>query len=325
MLVLFWAFVLDLLLGDPEYPLHPVRIIGRVVSLLESLLRRAGMAGMTGGALLAVSVLISFTGAYLGLRFALHHVHPRLAVAFDTFVVYSCIAFKDLLRHGGLIADALERGDFSEARVEVQKIVGRDASRLDASGIARAAVESVAENFVDGLLSPFFWYITGCALSSFAGLPTCTGGVLGIFIFRVVNTLDSMVGHRSEQYLRFGCFAARLDDVMNFFPARLSVPIISLSAGMCGLNAVHAVEIAWRDRLKHPSPNAGHAESCVAGALAIRLGGPAVYSGGVVKKPWIGDGTADISHEHIRKCCVLILCSGLVALSLALLFLLWLQ
>ena len=318
-LVLLAAFLLDLTLGDPEYALHPVRVVGKAIAFLDATLRRIGLSGTVVGTLLVPATLSLSIGGYFGLRYALHCAHHWLAVILDVFLIYSCFAFRDLLYHAKLVADALERNDLAEARVAVRRIVGRDVSKLDASGVARAAIESVAENFVDGFLSPFFWYVVGSVVARFGGFQPCVGAVLGTLTFRTVNTLDSMVGYYNERYMYFGRASAKLDDVMNFLPARLSIPIISLSASICGVNATNCMRIGRRDRLKHPSPNAGHAESCVAGALGIRLGGPVIYSHGIVEKQWLGDGTPDVSHVHIYKCRILILWSGLVTLCISLL------
>jgi adenosylcobinamide-phosphate synthase len=312
------AFALDVLLGDPAYALHPVRLIGRTIAVSERLLRRTRLSGIGGGVLLVVMTLTFWLGPYALIQSALSQAIPWLRVLTDVFLVYSCIAFQDLLHHGRLVQDALAQGDLERAREVVQRIVGRDAGRLDEAGVARAAVESVAENLVDGLLSPLFWYVAGAGVAWVAGWPPCAGAVFMVLAFRVVNTLDSMVGYRSDRYLYFGRAAARLDDLMNFLPARLSVPIICVAAWLCGENVADCLRIGRRDRLKHPSPNAGHAESSVAGALGIRLGGPTVYPHGISEKPWLGDGPSEVSHEHIRRCRLLVFRAGLVAFVLSL-------
>lgn len=317
--VLLAAVALDVFLGDPVYPLHPVRLAGGTIRWVEAALRRAGLSGYGGGILLAAAVLCLSLGSYLGLRFAMLRGPSRLAVFFDIFLVYSCIALQDLLRRAGQVSRALRQNRLEEARRRVQEIVGRDAGRLDAAGIARAAVESVAENFVDGFLSPLFWFVTGSAVARLCGFPPCPGAVLGILAMRMVNTLDSMVGYRNERYIRFGRASARLDDMMNFAPARIAIPVIALAAAACGLKTKNCLKTGRRDRLKHPSPNAGHAESCVAGALDIRLGGPTIYFHGSVEKPWLGDGTPEVSGKDIDRCRMLIAGSGLAALCFALL------
>jgi adenosylcobinamide-phosphate synthase len=316
-LLLLVACTLDALLGDPVYALHPVRLLGKRIAFTEAILRRIGLSGVVGGILLVMVMLGLSLCSYLCIRSGLNHIHPWMPLVADIFITYSCIGFRDLLRHAGVAAEALEHNDLTKAQDAVQQIVGRDASQLDDTGVARAAVESVAENFVDGFLSPIFWYITGAGIASFNGLPLYGSAVLGTLGFRVINTMDSMVGYCNPIYMYFGWAAAKLDDIANFLPARLAIPIIFIAAVLLKLNARPCYKIASRDRLKHHSPNAGHAESCVAGALGIRLGGPTIYSNAIVRKPWLGDGRIAISHEHIRKCCNLILCSGLVALCIS--------
>ena len=195
----------------------------------------------------------------------------------------------------------------TQARTELQKIVGRDTSNLNPEGVARGAVESVAENFVDGVLSPLFWYSVTAVFSHVFGCPApAAAGIVGMLGFKGISTLDSMVGYRSEHYLLFGRQAARLDDLANFLPARLSLIILSIGAVLSGEKAWAGWKISRRDRLKHLSPNAGHSESFVAGALGIRLGGPTVYHEKIVEKPWLGDGDGEVGADHIRRCCRLI-------------------
>ncbi|NIQ91600.1 MAG: cobalamin biosynthesis protein, partial [Deltaproteobacteria bacterium] len=205
----------------------------------------------------------------------------------------------------------------TQARTELQKIVGRDTSNLNSEGVARGAVESVAENFVDGVLSPIFWYSLIAVFSHLFGCPApAAAGVVGMFAFKTISTLDSMVGYRRQHYLLFGRPAARLDDWANFLPARLSLIILSIGAVLSGEKAWAGWKTSRRDRLKHPSPNAGHSESFVAGALGIRLGGPTVYQEETVEKPWLGDGDEEVGPQHIRRCCRLIFRSSWVALFL---------
>ena len=195
----------------------------------------------------------------------------------------------------------------AQARTELQKIVGRDTSNLNPEGVARGAVESVAENFVDGVLSPIFWYTLIAVFSHVFGCPApAAAGIVGMLGFKAISTLDSMVGYRSDHYLLFGRPAARLDDLANFLPARLSLIILSIGAVLSGEKAWAGWKISRRDRLKHLSPNAGHSESFVAGALGVRLGGPTVYQKNTADKPWLGDGDEEVGPQHIRRCCRLI-------------------
>jgi adenosylcobinamide-phosphate synthase len=315
--ILISALVLDLILGDPPFRFHPVRLIGSTISGLERLFLRLGWSGLVGGALLATSTIAVFLGLYLAVRSFLGRLHPFIASVLDLYLAYSFLALKDLLNHATPVAEALARSDLTQARTALQKIVGRDTSNLDTEGVVRGAVESVAENFVDGVLSPMFWYTFVAVLSHVFGCPApAAAGILSMLSFKVISTLDSMVGYRSKHYLLFGRPAARLDDLANFLPARLSLIILYIGAVFSGDSAWEGWKIALRDRRKHPSPNAGHPESFVAGALGIKLGGPSFYQEGVVDKPWLGSGDGQPDLSHIRRCCRLVYRSSWVAVSL---------
>jgi len=312
--ILVSALVLDLILGDPPFPFHPVRLIGSTISGLERLFLRLGWSGLGGGAFLAASTIALFLGLYLAVRGFLGRLHPFLSSVLDLYLAYSFLALKDLLNHATPVALALTRSDLPHARTALQKIVGRDTSNLDAEGVVRGAVESVAENFVDGVLSPMFWYTSIAVLSHVSGCPSpVAAGTLSMLTFKVISTLDSMVGYRRDHYLLFGRSAARLDDLANFLPARLSLIILYIGAVFSGESAREGWKTALRDRLKHPSPNAGHPESFVAGALGIKLGGPSIYQDKVVDKPWLGNGDDHGDPGHIRRCCRLVYWSSWVA------------
>jgi adenosylcobinamide-phosphate synthase len=312
--ILIIALVLDLILGDPPFRFHPVRLIGATISGAQRLFLRLGWSGLIGGALLVSGTMAVSLGVYLGARTFLGRLHPLLASVLDFYLAYSFLALKDLLEHATPVAQALTRGDLTEGRTALQKIVGRDTSNLDTQGVVRGAVESVAENFVDGVLSPMFWYSLVALLSHVSGCPSpAAAGIVGMLIFKVISTLDSMVGYRREHYLLFGRPAARLDDVANFLPARLSLIILYIGAVFSGESSKEGWKTALRDRRKHPSPNAGHPESFVAGALGVRLGGPTLYPDGAVEKPWLGNGDEKIGPQHIRRCCRLVYRSSWVA------------
>lgn len=318
-LLLVLAIVVDFLIGDPVYRLHPVRIIGDAINLMERILFRLRFSGLFGGALLALLVESLFLGGYQGIRL-LEGIpnFPGHIISFliNLFLVYSCIAVRDLQKHANAVVTALDENDLPKGQQAVQMIVGRDAKQLDREGVARAAIESVAESFVDGFLSPIFWFVISGVLFNLSGLNPVHGAVMGILAYRVINTLDSMVGYKNERYLYFGRFSAKVDDWLNLLPARLGIPLMTLAAFLGRFDAVRAWKIGWRDRLKHKSPNAGHTESCVAGALGIRLGGPVIYPFGKVEKPWMGDEIIPLSvchlQETIRLMIIAVLCSTFV-------------
>jgi adenosylcobinamide-phosphate synthase len=318
-LILGAAFILDLLWGDPVYRLHPVRCIGNTACFLELQLRRMHLSGLLGGCflvLLTLGVALVFS---LGLSEIVRHCGRWAVWVWRIYLATSCIALRDLIDHARPVAIALRSEDLLEARVSVQRIVGRDVSYLDEAGVAQAAVETVAENFVDGLLSPLFWYAAGAiALRRVAPV---TGALAALIAYRTINTLDAMVGHRSERYLLFGRTAARLDDIMNFIPARLSMPLLALSAAVCRRDGRNALKVALRDRKKHVSHNAGHPESGLAGALHVRLGGPVIYPYGSVEKPWLGCGSDRVAVGHINAACRIVLLASAMAVGLTLLIL----
>jgi len=314
-IVLFLAFILDLLLGDPRYRLHPIRLIGRCIALFTRILRRAGLDGRWGGVVLVMMVVFTFLTAFLAPSLVLHHIHILLGLGFDLFICYSCLALKDLFYHMDKVIHALEGGNLAEARKEIAMVVGRDVRFLDEKGISRAAIETMAENFVDGFLSPLFWYLSGGILGYIFGLSPVITAISLMFVFKVASTLDSMVGYKDSEFMEFGWAGARLDDLMNFVPARLSLITLFVGAWICRLKPSEGISVALRDRLKHDSPNAAHAESFVAGALEVRLGGPTVYPDGQKDKPWLGEGNPDPLPQHIRRTASLLTRSAWVAVG----------
>ena len=308
--VLLLAFLLDYLVGDPEYRVHPARLIGRVISVVERAIVKAGYNRLGGGVLLATLVCVSVIGSYLILRGLTFAVHPFAAMVFDVFTVYSCIALGDLIMHAAAVAEPLAQTDLPAARRAVQRIVGRETESLDAAGIARATIESVAESFVDGVFAPFFWCVTGALCAHLVDLSILPCAVGAMLCHKTVNTLDSMVGYKNEKYMLFGRFSARFDDVLNYLPARVAVVPLTVAAAAYRLDTRAALKILVRDRLKHASPNAGHAESLVAGALRLRLGGPLQYPHGLVEKAWLGDGSPDAGTPDVTAAARLIGLAG---------------
>ena len=315
-----WAaaggFLLDLLLGDPPglpWP-HPVVVMGRAISRLERGLRslfpstRRGelAAGAILAALLPVGTLLICMG---GLRLA-GLVHPALRFLLELLLCWQALALRDLSRESRNVYRCLTSGTLDQSRAAVGRIVGRDTAALSAPGVIRAAVETVAENFSDGVAAPLCYMLLGGA-----PLALC---------YKAVNTMDSMVGYRNERYLYFGRVAARLDDVANFLPARLAALLLIVSAALTGQNARGALRIWCRDRHNHASPNSAQCESAMAGALGVQLAGPAYYFGRRYDKPTIGDDSRPVTPEDILRSnrmlytagalCLLLLCALRVAL-----------
>jgi adenosylcobinamide-phosphate synthase len=268
--------LLDLIAGDPVYRWHPVRLIGDALSFFEKNLRRIGLAGYSGGVLLFICLILSSFAILLGVKFGLDKLHWGLGYAWYLFIAYSLIAVRDLCVHGQRIANAVEQDNLELAREKAACMVGRDIDKMDFSACCRAAVESLGENLTDGILTPLFFYFLF--------------GVPGMLAFKVVSTMDSMVGYRNEKYLKFGWCGARLDDLMNFIPARISYILISL-AGLFipGGSFFKALRIGWLYHAKLPSPNSGWSEATLAGALQIKLVGPIWRKGKLATELWIGD------------------------------------
>jgi len=316
--ILFIAFFVDLFIGDPRYRYHPIRIIGHGISILEKVLIKVGGNGRAGGLFLVIIVEAAFITIYLAASFSLHRIHFLLGVCFDLYICYSCLAIGDLINHIRPVIHALESGRLTEARESIALVVGRDARFLDENGVCRAAVETLAENFVDGFLSPLFWCVAGAVSAALLGLSPVKTALSFMLAFKVASTLDSMIGYRSPQYIDFGLAGARLDDIMNFVPARFSLIILFVGAAISGLHPVHGLKVAMRDRLKHDSPNSAHAESFVAGALDIRLAGPVKYPDKLKSKPWLGNGNPDPGPTHIQKTVRLVKHSAWVAVAISL-------
>jgi len=313
--IILLAFILDLIFGDPRYGLHPIRLIGQCIRLFTKILRRSGLDEKGGGILLVVMVETTFLATYLTASLIFHHINLIIGLGFDLFICYSCLALKDLFIHTDRVIHALETGNLPEARKGISMVVGRDVRFLDEKGISRAAIETMAENFVDGFLSPLFWYLSGGILGYIFGLSPIMTAISLMLVFKVASTLDSMVGYKDSEFLEFGWAGARLDDIMNFIPARLSLVVLFAGAWICRLKASEGISVALRDRLKHDSPNAAHAESFVAGALEVRLGGPAVYPDGQKDKPWLAKGNPDPLPQHIRRAVSLLTCSAWAAVG----------
>lgn len=300
------GFVIDLLLGDPAWMPHPVVFMGRCISALEKLLRRifpkTPKGELAGGVILA-AVLPLGTLALTGLCvWGLGLIHPALSFALQVLWCWQALAAKGLRQESDNVRRALVTGTLDDARKAVSRIVGRDTAALSREGVIRAAVETVAENFSDGVVAPLFWMLLGGAPLALA--------------YKAVNTMDSMVGYKNDRYLYFGRAAAKLDDAANWLPSRLAALLLVAAAPLTGQNAGRAFAIWRRDRRKHASPNSAQTESAMAGALGVRLAGPASYFGKIHQKPWIGDDTRPIEPEDITRAGRMLYAGSVLALLL---------
>ncbi|MCF8039291.1 MAG: adenosylcobinamide-phosphate synthase CbiB [Desulfohalobiaceae bacterium] len=296
--VLLLAFALDLILGDPLWLPHPVRLMGRMIEMAEPRFRLLPFNPTLSGGLLA-AVLISGTWSVAWLVLSLAHaVHPLLSFLLEAVLVYYCLSARSLAAAAREVGQALESRDLNTARQKVGLVVGRDVDGLSRTGVAQGAVETVAENFVDGVLAPLF----------FAAL----GGAPLALAYKMVNTLDSMIGYKNEAYIEFGRVAARLDDGANYLPARFSVVIIGLGSWLLFGRFRSSLRTALQEGRNHSSPNAGLPEAAFAGALQARLGGPNLYQGTLVDKPFIGLSFASPGPEKIRPACNLMFVSSTI-------------
>ena len=294
------GFFLDLIIGDPHWLYHPVRIIGLLISLCEKIfLGKSDKAESDSkgdkkiffGVLTVIIVLsatLIITGAIV---FWSYYFNRYIGLAIEAILTYFILATKSLRYESMKVYKALNTGTLDDARKAVSMIVGRDTESLSEEGVVKAAVETVAENTSDGVIAPMIFTAIG-------------GPVLG-FLYKAVNTMDSMIGYKNDKYLYFGRAAAKLDDFVNFIPARISAYFMILAAFLGGkdFDGKRAKEIFKRDRFNHASPNSAQTESVCAGALGVRLAGDASYFGKIVSKPFIGDTTRSIEREDIKRAC----------------------
>ena len=293
------GFVLDLLIGDPHFIPHPVRLIGSFISFLDKRLncdagynsseKKLNLIKYKRGMILAFTVIFATFAISVIIIVAAYSINLYAGVIAEAVMTWQILATKCLRVESMRVYDALRTDGVDAGRRAVSMIVGRDTSVLDAAGVTRAAVETIAENTSDGVIAPMLYTAIG-------------GPVLG-FVYKAVNTMDSMLGYKNDKYMYFGRFAARLDDVVNFIPARISAYLMIAAAFIGGrqFGGKNAYSIFKRDRFNHASPNSAQTESVCAGALRVQLAGDAVYFGKLVKKKYIGDGLREIEYEDIKR------------------------
>lgn len=286
MIKIIIGYVLDLIIGDPNNPYHPIRYIGKLASNMEKLWRNVFKKNLKIAGFFAWLFIVFITfGVTLGIVHIANKINPILGTVVSGILIYFCISAKGLKVEGLKVIKILKEGDIVKARKQLSYIVGRDTENLDEEAIVRAVVETVAENMSDGIIAPLF----------FAGI----GGAPLAFLYKAVNTCDSMFGYKNEKYKDFGFFSAKLDDVFNYIPARLTAYLIVISSFILRLNCKNSFKIYKRDRYNHSSPNSAHPEAAVAGALNIMLGGDNYYFGKIVQKPRIGDDIEKITLNKV--------------------------
>lgn len=304
LVALVMGYILDLIFGDPYWMPHPVRFIGNLISILEKVIRRfmpkTKRGEYIGGIILTVMVVSISMVIPLVIILMAKSINTYLALTVETFMCYQILATKSLKVESMKVYDELAKNDLPSARKAVSMIVGRDTKDLTFSGVAKAAVETVAENTSDGIIAPMIFIAIG-------------GAPMGFF-YKAINTMDSMVGYKNEKYINFGRFAAKLDDVVNYLPARISAYEMILSSFFLRYDYKNAFKIYKRDRYNHASPNSAQTESVCAGALDVQLAGNAYYFGKLYEKPTIGDHIREINYDDIKKANRLLYCTSFISI-----------
>ncbi|XME04245.1 adenosylcobinamide-phosphate synthase CbiB [Lachnospiraceae bacterium C1.1] len=287
-----FGFILDLILGDPHYPFHPIVLIGRMISFFEKILypkKRSERKEYISGVVVFFLVVFISSGISFLITAFFYHMTMSAGVLAEAVLTWQCLAMKSLKSESSKVEKAINNDDTEAARKAVSMIVGRDTERLDREGIIKAAVETVAENSSDGVIAPMIFL--------------AIAGPVGGFFYKSVNTMDSMIGYKNDRYIYFGRFAAKADDLLNFIPSRITALLLIVVSRFADeeTDAARAYKIWKRDRLNHASPNSAQGEAAVAGALGIRLAGDAYYFGKLYKKPFIGDDIRKIEAEDISR------------------------
>ena len=278
------AYVLDLIFGDPQNVVHPVQVIGKIISAGEKVLLRKKYKFLTGAVLNIFTVSITYTSMYLISK------SVKISVFFmiiEIYLMYTIFSINSLAREGNRVYRILKEGDIEKARKDLSYLVSRDTETMDEKMIIRSTMETISENTVDGIVAPMFYMFLG-------GMPLAMA-------YKAINTLDSMVGYKNEKYMDFGKFSAKVDDAANFIPARITGILIVLASMILGYDYKNSLKIFIRDRKNHSSPNSAHSEASVAGALGVQFGGKVSYFGKEIDKPTIGDKTKEFELEDIRK------------------------
>lgn len=305
MLELATAFGLDLLIGDPVYSIHPVRVMGKVIGWSEAVLRLKIRQEKLAGAILALLFpLIVFLSVWF-LIFCLQSINSWLGWVVNLYGIYASLSIHDLRKEGIGIYKTLEIGDLKKARLNLARVVGRDTDSLDKKDILRASIETIAESTVDGVIAPLFYAALGGAPLALA--------------YKAVNTLDSMIGHLNERYRNFGFVAAKQDELWNWIPARLSYFFTALASFFVNGCAQRALFTGWKYGMRASYGNSAIPEATFAGALGLQLGGPSTYQGRIAEKPFLGLPKKDFDNEDLIKSLKLMMATSLVSLFFVLL------
>lgn len=296
------SYILDLILGDPRWLPHPVKGMGWLAKKIELPLRRVVKSERIAGLVFTVIIISIVWGLTSTIIRQATFFNRYLGLGFSILFIYTALAIKDLRIESMRVYQALGKGDIIAARQNLSLIVGRDTQNMDEEDIIRATVETIAENTVDGIISPLFYAFMG-------GAPLA-------LTYKAINTLDSMVGYKNKRYRYFGWASAKLDDLVNFIPARLSALFLPMASLLTGKDGLSSWQTTWRHGMKHPGPNSGFPEAAVAGALGIRLGGLNFYNSIAFPKPFIGDNINPLETRHIKESIkISYICSALILIS----------
>lgn len=305
-LTLGCAYVVDLLCGDPEWFPHPVRLIGRLTTGGEALAqpsRGSVRRDLIAGAVLTASVVTVTVALTVAVIATARWLHPSLGFTTDVILAWTALATGSLLAEARQVLGALGHDDLVRARQRLARIVGRDTDTLSEPEVSRGLIETLAESTCDGIVAPLCYLVIG--------------GIPAALAYKAMNTLDSMIGHRESPYTYFGRCAARLDDVANFIPARLAAVVIVLAAAITGSDGKGALRVWWRDHNQHDSPNAGHPEAAMAGALGVTLGGVNVYDGVAHCKLLLGAGAGPATRDDARRACRIVFVASMISGAVA--------
>lgn len=317
-LLLLTALFLDLIFGEPKWMTHPVQIIGTIARSSEKICRILIPSQLWSGVLTFLITLAISVGSVILLLVIAGHFSSLIQTCLAVVILYLLVAIKSLLEHSKAVYTALVADDLILARTSVGRIVGRETDHLTGEEVSRACIETVAENFVDGIVAPLFWAVLFTITAIFFPLSPIGIAAIGMTVYKTINTMDSMFGYKNERYHLFGTMAARMDDVANWLPARIGGLCLVLAAFVLRQNFRNSFQVLRKDRLNHASPNAGHPEAAVAGALGVQLGGTARYFGREVEKPTIGVSLESISPEKILQVNTLVFIATLLFVFLAL-------
>lgn len=309
-IILIFAVLLDLVFGDPYQIPHPITFIGKGIRKLEKLIRKSGISLKLGGLFLMIISVGTVWLLISSLMFLADLIHPMVRIVITIYLLYTSLAAKCLRVEVLKVYKALKNKDLIESRKYISYLVGRDTTSLSNDEITRAAVETVAENTIDGVLAPIFYIVIGILV----GMP-----VQFVFAYKTVNTLDSMVGYIQEPYKEIGFFSAKTDDVLNYIPARIGSIFMVIGGFLLGYNLKNGLKILIRDRRNHKSPNCAYPEAAVAGLLQVQIGGTNQYFNEVVVKPTIGDEIQPLSVKHILDSIKIMYASEVVIICLCVL------